>query len=698
MSSKIKQNLAPNILCPDCSNIPLLGFNFDYKSKNISDVCELFSYCIYNHDNKKNKVKKLNFENIFKKNSKETKKNRNELKCEFCKENIIGYHCIDCQRNICNECIINHKGHKFYNNKDYISEVELNEIKKNFEESQKNVKNNLQLIQEKIDEFESKLEELKSLYEKYKDINDELISFSNYFLNLYTDLVQSKEDISYPIYFNLKNILLFNPTSISLEDINNISITAFINSLNVKLNSGFYFVITNSNFSENLINYNKSEKNLINFDSIKLDNLIKKEVEYDEMLSFTNNKIIGIENFIKKDSNKKIDIYNIKNLDIESSINLEPPEKVFFNEQYNILIFQSPKILYILNPKDFSIIQELSANHIIKRGKKNEHSNGAFWNREREELNEYECPGKFVYSDILSNNSFLIVFYGDIRLLGRKYGSLYNTYGLEVINFEDSCYGRDEFKDFWFLIIYEKEKEIFVPKKIIPLLRNKIYTCEVDYVTGKHWEIEEKVPYCVFNFKSMIKIKDDEYIFSFESEIVADRNQYYFYLTDENYKNEIIYYELNIKTDEKIEEEIVSTDRENTLLKNEQDKFYFLCDQSEVNIKELETYFLDNYKIELNIYKFSFERDIPNFIIKNNTVIGWDNNSIYLIKAFEDKLEIINKVQFKNQTIKFISLENNCIFYNYLNGKKNNDERQGRRYSNSNNNSNEDPIEEEDLN
>ena len=75
MSSKIIQNLAQNILCSKCSSIPLLGINFANESKNISDVCELYSYCIFNHDNNNDKkVEKINFENIFKKNSKKEKR------------------------------------------------------------------------------------------------------------------------------------------------------------------------------------------------------------------------------------------------------------------------------------------------------------------------------------------------------------------------------------------------------------------------------------------------------------------------------------------------------------------------------------------------------------------------------------------------------------------------------------------------
>lgn len=199
-------------------------------------------------------------------------------------------------------------------------------IKKNFDESQKNLKKNMDLIQEKINDFESKLDELKSLYDEYKDINDKLISFSNYILNLYSDLAKSGEDIYYPIYFNLKNILLFNPTTINLEDINNQSITSFINSLKSKLNSGHHFIIKNSNISQNLIDYNKPEKN-INCDLIILENFSKREVKYNKMLTFTKNKVIGIVNNKTENSNNSIDIYNIKNKNVETSINIKPLNK-----------------------------------------------------------------------------------------------------------------------------------------------------------------------------------------------------------------------------------------------------------------------------------------------------------------------------------------------------------------------------------
>ena len=111
----------------------------------------------------------------------------------------------------------------------------------------------MNLINNKIKEFESQLEELKVLYEKYKDINDKLYKFCDYILQQYIDLSQSQEDIYYPIYFNVKNILLFNPKQINLPN-NDISISSFTNILNEKLISGYYFFITNSNFSDDISN------------------------------------------------------------------------------------------------------------------------------------------------------------------------------------------------------------------------------------------------------------------------------------------------------------------------------------------------------------------------------------------------------------------------------------------------------------
>ena len=664
MSSKIKRGLPPNINCPYCSSIPLIGLNFLYENKNLSEVCELYSYCIFNHGNKKKESYKNKLDNIFNKNTKKIIQDKNNLKCEFCKKNDIKYHCIDCQRNICKDCFTHHKKHKYYYNKEYISEKELNEIKINFEKSQKNIKKNLNLINNKIKEFESQLEELKVLYEKYKDINDKLYKFCDYILQQYIDLSQSQEDIYYPIYFNVKNILLFNPKQINLPN-NDISISSFTNILNEKLISGYYFFITNSNFSDDITNYyEKTDK--INYDLIDLNEFNKKEIEYEKMIPFIQNKIIGIKNIKEKD-NTYLDIYNIKYKNIETKLNLKPPKKIFYNQEYNILILLSSHTLYILNPKNFSIIQEFSATHEIKNKKSKNKTSSLWGERVAHDEKENEGDGKFIHVEIFSKNSFAIIFNGDIRRLGEEYGHFFSTDGLKVINSVYKCYYNNKFKDYYHLIIYEKEKDIFVPKKFIVLLRNQINTNEVDTVIGKYDEVyDEDLPYCVFIFDSMIKIKEDEYIFVFNCKIVADRDQDYFYIKDKDYKNENIFYRLNIKKDTKIKEKIFSISGKSCLFKNEKyDKVYLLYEESESEVfnKNKEKIF-KNAENKLFGIKINKDQNTSNLIIEKNSLIGWDRENMYFGKIFGDKLEIIDTIKMeKNFAIKFASIEEKNIFY-----------------------------------
>ena len=663
MSSKKKKYLFQDIACENCSNIPLLGINFNYENKNLSEVCELYSYCIYN-DEKKD-TQKIKFNDIFRKNIKKINIPNNKIKCEFCKNKYIQYHCIQCERNICENCFSNHKEHRYYYNKDYISEDELEKIKNNLDESQKNLIKNMDLIYNKIKEFESQLEELKNLYLKYRDINDKLYKFCESILKQYIELSKSQEDIYYPIYFNIKNILLFNPRQLNLPE-NDISINAFKNILNEKLISGFYFLISNSNFSNNLSNYNKSDFNQINYDLLNLNEFNKKEIEYEKMIPFIQNKIIGIKNIKEKD-NTYLDIYNIKYKNIETKLNLKPPKKIFYNQEYNILILLSSHTLYILNPKNFSIIQEFSATHEIKNKKSKNKTSSLWGERVAHDEKENEGDGKFIHVEIFSKNSFAIIFNGDIRRLGEEYGHFFSTDGLKVINSDDKCYYNNKFKDYYHLIIYEKEKDIFVPKKFIVLLRNQINTNEVDTVIGKYDEVyDEDLPYCAFIFDSMIKIKEDEYIFVFNCKIVADRDQDYFYIKDKDYKNENIFYRLNIKKDTKIKEKIFSISGKSCLFKNEKyDKMYLLYEESESEVfnKNKEKIF-KNAENKLFGIKINKDQNTSNLIIEKNSLIGWDRENMYFGKIFGDKLEIIDTIKMeKNFAIKFASIEEKNIFY-----------------------------------
>ena len=123
------KNLLSNIICPECSSFPLLGFNFDYENKNLSKSCELYSYCIFDHKKKKKYLTKKILDDIFINKDGNNRISNYLIKCEACNTKEIDYHCLDCKRNLCTECFKYHMKHEFYHNKIHMSDIELNEIK-----------------------------------------------------------------------------------------------------------------------------------------------------------------------------------------------------------------------------------------------------------------------------------------------------------------------------------------------------------------------------------------------------------------------------------------------------------------------------------------------------------------------------------------------------------------------------------------
>ena len=316
MTAPQSLNIQPNIYCMECSCIPLLGINFNFinnnKNQKLSDLYELYSYCIYEHKNKdKNKkINKIIFDKLMIKNS-EVTQNKLEIKCEKCKNKEIEYHCLDCQRNICKNCFGVHKTHKYYNNKGYISEKELEQIKNEYDKSRINLDRNLNLISKQIEEFELQLKKLKSLYKEYMDINEKLKIFSDFILKLYTDLVNKQEQICFPIYFNLKNILVFNPIEINLPE-SNISIESYTNILKDKIICGCLFCkddfrdniegLNNSDIignSLNISNHSNNNNNKSNNNNINI--IINKKRE-----KYKNKENLMTDNILNSSSEKKI--------------------------------------------------------------------------------------------------------------------------------------------------------------------------------------------------------------------------------------------------------------------------------------------------------------------------------------------------------------------------------------------------------
>ena len=207
-------NLEPKIFCPKCFNIPLLGISFNEKAKNINRYIDLYSFCIFKHKKTlKTKSYKINLDELFSNNNSFNKniQNNNEIYCESCNKKPFEYHCFDCKRNICKKCFEYDKNHKYYYNYEYIPQDELKLINEKLNKSKNNLDLNYSLISNIISNYETQLNKLKNLYAQFKKLNDNLLTLSSYILNKYIDLSNSQKPIYYLIYFNLKNILSFNP-------------------------------------------------------------------------------------------------------------------------------------------------------------------------------------------------------------------------------------------------------------------------------------------------------------------------------------------------------------------------------------------------------------------------------------------------------------------------------------------------------
>ena len=339
-----------------------------------------------------------------------------------------------------------------------------------------------------------------------------------------------------------------------------------------------------------------------------------------------------------------------------------------------MLVLEDDLILNIINTVNFNIITKISANHKIKKSpKKIEYNN--IWRssyrkeEDEEEESEESEDGKKEFLDvqIFSENYIGVIFDGNIKYLGEEYGNFYSTVGLEVINVKYSCFKNNRYNDYINFILYERKKNEFYPKKVIPLIKKEITVNEVSYITGKHCEYAYPDIYCKFYFDSIISISKNELIVSFKSRIKLEREDSYYFINDRFYKNETIYYLLDCQNNNAIDCKICSTKEKSFLIKNKEDNnFYFFYDKSENGAEKLKKFFIDN-KLNFTLVKVndSNKLDNRNIVTRKNIVIGWKNNNIYLGLIYNGVLEIIQNVSTKiDQKIKYVSLFHRCIFYN----------------------------------
>ena len=666
-------NIEPKILCPECFNIPLLGINFNEETENLKSYLDLYSLCIFHHSKtKESKLNKNNLEDIFTNDNslfKNDTSNNKKLNCENCNKKPFEYHCFNCNRNICKECFEFHKSHKYYYNYDYISEDELKKINEKLNESKNNIDSNYSLIEKIISKYETQLNQLKNLYNEYKKINDNLSSIASFILNKYTDLLNSQKPIYYPYYFNLKNILSFEPIQLKFKEEEDLSINEFINVLSEKFYSGLYFIITESTLSKNLKDYDKIDKFKNEYDITNIDSYKKINIEYDKIIPLSNNKFVGIKSQINDKTKKELEIYNMTNQMIETKMKSNP-ENIFFNEKDNLIIFLCEDSIDIYNYSNFSLKQQIE---IIDEDKVNKREYSSLWKKSAREIDDSYYALKHV--EFISKNTIGIIYEGGLNYLGDEVDDLFEiTDSTKIINIDEENDIDKNSNNYSYIIIYQRENEDskYIPKKVSLLVKMSIAIKDVPFFSSGDIENEYEDDYCTFKFDNITQISNNEFIFAFKSKIKADRDQEYIYITDKFYNNEMIYYYLNVEKDNSIKEIIGSTKENSYLFKNKNDEqFYFIYNSSNKFALSLKNYFKEK-KLKLTTINVNKKLKIRNLYIEKHNIIGWDEYSIYVGKNINGELEIISNIECPQyEYIKYISFNNKYIYLRNLNDNEN---------------------------
>ena len=469
------------------------------------------------------------------------------------------------------------------------------------------------------------------------------MELTNFILEKYKNRILSGHSIYYPIYFNIKNVLEFNFHELYIKD-NALSIKSFTNYFLDKIKSGSFFLLSNSKFNKNLNDY--TNEKIINLNTLELDEFEEIKIKYSKIILLEDkNKLVGV-----REEDNLLEVFNIKNKSVETSIKLD------FNESHfniflkdNILLLISKKNIFIINSKTFSIVQD------IKLEKKDNLPN--FYS-------------EFIYGEIISKDSIGIIYEGDLRYLV-DFSSINNYINLpfnnlKVINivnykegFLDNEFEKENYKYSYFLIFKKDNSDNFILKKIILLLRHYIGLNEVEFVSSKYFENDDCKTYCGFYFESLNRFSDTEFIVAYKCIVEEERDQYNYYITDQDYSNEVVYYYLNID-DDIIEEKICST-KENSILRKIRNTFYFLSNESEECSEKLKELLKGHEFIEIKKGKANF----TDFYYQNKTILGWNDSLIFYGKIYHNnELEIIKKnYKYKNYYIISLCLNPNIIFY-----------------------------------
>ena len=141
-------------------------------------------------------------------------------------------------------------------------------------------------VSNKINCFKAQLQNLKNLYKEYKDLNDKLISLTQFIIDKYQNEEKSGKTIYYPIYFNIKNILEFNFHELKIKDNDDLSIKSFTNCLLDRIKSGLFFLLSDSKYNRNLYDY--TNEKLIKINPLKIEEFKEIKTEYSKFIFLEN--------------------------------------------------------------------------------------------------------------------------------------------------------------------------------------------------------------------------------------------------------------------------------------------------------------------------------------------------------------------------------------------------------------------------
>ena len=178
----------------------------------------------------------------------------------------------------------------------------------------------------------------------------------------------------------------------------------------------------------------------------------------------------------------------------------------------------------------------------------------------------------------------------------------------------------------------------------------------------KYFECEYTFPFCTYYFDSINIISDEDIIIAFKSRLKCGRDQDFFYITEKNYINETIYYHLNINEDKNFIKIICQTKEKSFLFKdNNEKKYYLLGYQIDDCVIRLNQEFegCEFIGIKMNNLKYR------NFYIKNNYILGWLDNSIFLGNINpNNEIQIQKNIKKKSTCfISYVDLYSKCLIY-----------------------------------